>query len=153
MKKFFSNEINLLLILLGSLILFFILCVVLLQAQPHQKLSKRTLDSKTIARTKLETKKQEHYVIKNGKLPPPKDYTDSKIAGSLTYAHSMQIAKDLYRQKNFQQSLVWSYRAQEIAPFDKEAWILYAKNLRELGYKRESLNILQYYRVHFNEKP
>lgn len=152
MKKFFSSEINLLLILLGLLIFFFVLCIFLFHMPQKQNLDQKVMDTKLIKSKSLEIKKEDYYQIKNGKLPLPKDYNESKITGSLTYDHAMQIAKSFYEQKNFQKSLLWSYRAYEIAPYDKEAWILYTKSLRDLGYRQEAINILQYYKAHINEK-
>lgn len=82
--------------------------------------------------------------LQEGKLPIPRAYLDSKINGALSYSHAMQIARDYYQRMDYEGSLVWMYRAYELAPLDKEVWILYARNLFALGRKQEALAILEY---------
>ncbi len=87
-----------------------------------------------------------HYQMIQGKLPPPKNLSDSKITGSLSFDHAMKIAQDYYQNQSYEESLLWAYRAYLIRPLDKEAWILYARSLAALGYKNEAYEILQYYK-------
>ena len=82
--------------------------------------------------------------LQKGKLPPPRGFVDSKINGALSYTHAMQIASDYHQRKDYEGSLVWVYRAYELAPRDKEVWVLYARNLFALGRKQEALAILEY---------
>lgn len=82
--------------------------------------------------------------LQEGKLPPPRGFVDSKINGALSYTHAMQIASDYHQRKDYEGSLVWVYRAYELAPRDKEVWVLYARNLFALGRKQEALAILEY---------
>lgn len=88
------------------------------------------------------------YQIKDGKLPQPKDFLDTKITGTLTYQNAIQIARDYFNEKSYENALFWSYRAYQIESSSKEAWTLYAKSLRKLGYKKEALEILKYYQEH-----
>lgn len=89
------------------------------------------------------------YQIKDGKLPQPKDFLDTKITGTLTYQNAIQIARDYFNEKSYESALFWSYRAYQIESSSKEAWTLYAKSLRKLGYKKEALEILKYYQEHY----
>lgn len=82
--------------------------------------------------------------LQKGKLPPPRGFVDSKINGALSYTHAMQIASDYHQRKDYEGSLVWVYRAYELAPRDKEVWVLYARNLFALGRKQEALAVLEY---------
>lgn len=88
------------------------------------------------------------YQIKDGKLPQPKDFLDTKITGTLTYQNAIQIARDYFNEKSYESALFWAYRAYQIESSSKEAWTLYAKSLRKLGYKKEALEILKYYQEH-----
>lgn len=88
------------------------------------------------------------YIITNGKLPTPKGFFDYKVSGTLTYQNAMQIANNKFEKQDYESSIIWAYRAYKIAPKNKDAWILYAKNLNEMGYKKQAIEILKYYKKH-----
>lgn len=86
------------------------------------------------------------YNLNNGELPIPKGFFDSKISGTLNYNHAIKIAQEKYNQGNYQDSLIWTYRAEKISPKKQDTWILYAKNIYKMGYKKQAIAILQYYK-------
>lgn len=89
------------------------------------------------------------YQIKNGKLPQPKGFLDSKIIGTLTYQNAIQIARDYFNEKSYENAIIWSYRAYQIETASREVWILYAESLKKMGYKKEAIEILNYYQEHY----
>ncbi|CBG40685.1 tetratricopeptide repeat protein [Helicobacter mustelae] len=88
------------------------------------------------------------YVLREGKLPMPRGFLDSKVAGALSFESALRIAEEKYKEKNYESALIWAYRAYEFAPEEKDVWILYAKILHAMGYKSQALEILTYYKKH-----
>ena len=129
-------------------LLVFLLGYLIGQLSPLKLKHNPTPQNKAKSKDKSQPPTRAHLALdsalQKGKLPPPRGFVDSKINGALSYTHAMQIASDYHQRKDYEGSLVWVYRAYELAPRDKEVWVLYARNLFALGRKQEALAILEY---------
>ena len=129
-------------------LLAFLLGYLIGQLSPQKPKHNPTPQDKAKSKDKSQSPTHAHLALdsalQKGKLPPPRGFVDSKINGALSYTHAMQIASDYHQRKDYEGSLVWVYRAYELAPRDKEVWVLYARNLFALGRKQEALAILEY---------
>ena len=129
-------------------LLVFLLGYLVGQLSPQKLKHNPTPQNKAKSKDKSQPPTRAHLALdsalQKGKLPPPRGFVDSKINGALSYTHAMQIASDYHQRKDYEGSLVWVYRAYELAPRDKEVWVLYARNLFALGCKQEALAILEH---------
>lgn len=69
-----------------------------------------------------------------------KRYTDSP-----TSTLALSLASEFYKRGNYQESLGWSIRANELDDVLEDAWILYAENSVKLGKKDDAVIALKTY--------
>lgn len=85
--------------------------------------------------------------IKDNKLPLQKIFDVGTFGGTLTYQNAISIAKSYYEKGDYQDSLVWAYRADRVSNLDINAWLIYALSLYKLGYPAEAIALLDAYRI------
>jgi len=69
-----------------------------------------------------------------------------KFSQHKNYALAIRIAKEYYSQKEYQQSLTWSKKANTLDRKETESWIYYAKSLYALGEKEKAIKVLKLYK-------
>ncbi|PAF54515.1 hypothetical protein BKH42_00990 [Helicobacter sp. 13S00482-2] len=69
-------------------------------------------------------------------MEKPKFYI-SKLQGTLSYAHAIDIAQSYYEKQSYKDAIIWSYRANQIDPKDIKSWEIYTKSLKKIGTDEE----------------
>jgi len=69
-----------------------------------------------------------------------------KFARHGSYEIAIRIAKEYYTKKKYEQSLIWSKRANSLNRKKTDSWILYARSLYALGRKEKAVKVLMLYK-------
>ena len=74
------------------------------------------------------------------------DILEKKFSHNNNYAIAIRIAKEYYLQKNYEKSLYWAKKANNLDRKKTQSWIIYAKSLYALGEKKKALKVLMLYK-------